>query len=143
VILFHFTTYAALKHNNPKLFDGIPAGDSFRWTDDLKPGPDSWYNWRDVIIGVGALPPVVWLTADPNPKKALREADLRFRLAMGSHTRKLIRFEDYLIASMSAKEEVKRFFESPAALTWNYGWKEWWLHFGPVPCDRIRALEEI
>jgi hypothetical protein len=84
MILYHFTSFAALKRRNPKLFDGVQAGDRFRWTDDLQPGPDSWQHWREVIIGVEKLPPVIWLTSDPNPKNALSmlpTADLRFTLA--------------------------------------------------------------
>jgi hypothetical protein len=142
MILYHFSSFAALKHNNPKLFDGMQAGDAFRWTDDLKPGLDSWHSWRDVIIGVEALPPVVWLTSNPNRMRALPNADLRFRLALGSHSRRLIRFEDYFNNVMGA-DQVQEFFASPAALQRGYERKEWWLHFGTIPCDRIRALEEI
>jgi hypothetical protein len=145
MILYHFTSFAALKHINPKLFDGTQAGDSLRWTDDLKPGPDSWQHWRDVIIGVEASPPVVWLTSDPNPTNALPmlpAADLRFNLALGSHLKKLERLEDYLIKVMAA-EQVQRNFAAPAILGLGPELKHWLLYFGTIPCDRIRALEEI
>jgi hypothetical protein len=142
MILYHFSSFASLKHNSPHLFDGVQAGDSFRWTNDLKPGPDSWKHWRDVIIGIEALPPVVWLTSDPNRMKAPPDADLRFRLALGSHSPKLIRFEDYLIKNMGA-EQVQSFFDTSTALEWGDDWKRWWLYLCTIPCDRIRALEEI
>jgi hypothetical protein len=143
MILYHFTSFAALKRRNPKLFDGVQAGDSFWWTDDLEPGPNSWRRWRDVIIGVETLPPVVWLTSDPNPKNALpTPADLRFKLALGSHLNKLIRFEDYLIKNMGP-EQVKKMFSAPAVLGLGSEGKQWWLYLGTIPCERIRALEEI
>jgi hypothetical protein len=143
MILYHFTSFTALKRRNPKLFDGVQAGDRFRWTDDLEPGPNSWRSWRDVIIGVETLPPVVWLTSDPDPKNALpTPADLRFKLVLGSHLKKLIRFEDYLIKRMGP-EQVKKMFSAPAVLGLGPEVKQWWLYLGTIPCDRIRALEEI
>ena len=145
MIFYHFTSFAALKRRSPNLFDGVQAGDSFRWTDDLQPGLDSWQHWREVIIGVEKLPPVIWLTSDPNPKNALSTlltADLRFMLALGSHLKRLMRLEDYLIRVMSP-EQVRKMFAAPAISRLGPEGKQWWLYLGTIPCERIRALEEI
>ena len=130
MILYHFTSFYNLENVGPENI--LATG--------LKAFPLD-FDGSDIVRQHKG----VWLTSDPDYTKTetiSSYSEARITVVIPSTDRRLVRWESWLRKHCSAErfEELAKVSEQTSAEI-GVDWKDWYVYFGAVPPNRIRAIE--